>query len=181
MRFHSYLQAFLVGAFVTALVGLCACFPPSPAVKGLSAVEWRATIESRRGSIVAVNVWATWCKECVEDFPAFVELQPRYRDRGVEFLTLSLDDVGPAKDVAPVERFLRLQATGMSNYILTEPLPDSLELLEISGVPAVLIYRPDGSVVYRIKADDFENRVEQGDIVAAIETLLPEPLPRNPN
>ena len=166
---------------MAALVGLCACFPPAPAVKGLSAAEWRTTIESRRGSIVAVNVWATWCKECVEDFPAFVELQPRYRDRGIEFLTLSLDDVGPAKNVAPVERFLRLQATGMSNYILTEPLLDALELLEISGVPTVIIYRPDGSVAFRLEGDEFENRVDAGDIVAAVETLLPESLPRQLN
>ena len=173
------LPAHALCAAVAILAVLCACFPPPPSVTGLSSAGWKSALDSRRGSILAVNAWATWCRECVESFPAFVELRARYRERGVEFLTLSLDDVGPAKNVGKVESFLRLQATGMPNYILLDPLSDSMELLEISGLPAVLIYRPDGSVAYRLEGDEFDNRISPGDIEAAIQSLIPDPLPES--
>jgi len=159
-----------------ALIAQFACFAPAPSVSGVSVAEWEAALESCRGSVVAVNVWATWCKECVEEFPGFLELQPRYRERGVKFLTLSLDDVGPGKNVAPVESFLRMQATGMPNYLLLEPLTDAMDRLAIGGLPAVLIYRPDGGVAFRLEGDEFDSRVDPGDVDAAIQSLLPEPL-----
>ena len=177
MRFAAKLPASSVLAILTALIGLVACFPPPPSVTGVSAAEWRDVLESRRGSFVAVSVWATWCKECVEGFPGFVELQPRYRERGVEFLTLSLDDAGPSKNVGEVESFLRLQSTGMPNFLLLEPLSDSLDMLDITSLPAVLIYRPDGGVAYRLEAGEFDNRIGPGDIEAALQSLLPDLLP----
>lgn len=173
------LPAHALCAAVAAVAVFCACFPPPPSVTGLSPAGWQSALASRRGSILAVSVWATWCRECVDSFPAFVELRARYRERGVEFLTLSLDDVGPAKKVGKVESFLRLQATGMPNYILVDPLSDSMEMLEIGGLPAVLIYRPDGSVAYRLEGDEFDNRISPGDIEAALQSLLPDALPQS--
>jgi thiol-disulfide isomerase/thioredoxin len=177
VRLTSNLPAPGMLALGIALIGLSACFPPPPSVRGLPAAGWKSALDSRRGSIVAMNVWATWCQECVEDFPAFIELRAHYSGRGIEFLTLSLDDVGPAKDVGAVASFLRLQVTGMPNYILLEPLSNSMDLLGISGLPAVLVYRPDGSVAFRLEGDEFENRVGRGDIEAALQSLLPDPLP----
>lgn len=179
VRDRANLPAHALCGAVAILTLLWACFPPTASVTGLSSAGWKSALDSRRGSIVAVNVWATWCRECVESFPAFIELGARYRERGVEFLTLSLDDVGPAKNVGKVDSFLRLQATGMPNYILLDPLSDSMELLEIGGLPAVLVYRPDGSVAYRLEGDEFDNSISPGDIEAALQSLLPEALPRN--
>ena len=45
------------------------------------------------GKLVVVNFWATWCPPCLTEVPMFVELQSRYRGRGVRFVGLALDDV----------------------------------------------------------------------------------------
>ncbi len=45
-----------------------------------------------RGKVVFLNFWATWCGPCKVEIPHFVDLQAKYRDQGVVFLGLSVDD-----------------------------------------------------------------------------------------
>jgi cytochrome c biogenesis protein CcmG/thiol:disulfide interchange protein DsbE len=49
---------------------------------------------SLRGQVVVVNFWATWCGPCRVEMPWFVELQERYRERGLTMIGVSLDDDG---------------------------------------------------------------------------------------
>lgn len=41
--------------------------------------------------IRVINFWATWCKPCLAELPAFEELQAKYQDKKVEVLLVSLD------------------------------------------------------------------------------------------
>ncbi|MFD1294764.1 TlpA family protein disulfide reductase [Lutibacter holmesii] len=38
-----------------------------------------------------INFWATWCKPCVEELPAFEKLHENYKDKNVEVILVSLD------------------------------------------------------------------------------------------
>ncbi len=44
-----------------------------------------------RGKILIVNYWATWCQPCREEMPGFSRLQDKYRDKGVQFVGISID------------------------------------------------------------------------------------------
>lgn len=45
-----------------------------------------------RGKVLILNYWATWCHPCREEMPGFSRLQDKYRDNGVQFVGISIDD-----------------------------------------------------------------------------------------
>lgn len=49
------------------------------------------SLEQWRGKVLVVNYWATWCAPCRDEIPVFIRLQDRYRDRGVQFVGIAVD------------------------------------------------------------------------------------------
>jgi len=49
-----------------------------------------------QGKVVVLNFWATWCPPCVEEMPSLVQLQQRFKDKGVTVLGVSVDADGSA-------------------------------------------------------------------------------------
>lgn len=50
------------------------------------------SLEEHRGSVTLLDFWATWCPPCRMSIPELVQLQEKYRDRGLVILGISLDD-----------------------------------------------------------------------------------------
>ncbi|HYP16628.1 MAG TPA: redoxin domain-containing protein, partial [Opitutus sp.] len=61
-----------------------------------------------------INVWATWCAPCVEEFPSLVSLSRQFDMRDFELITISLD---AAKDESKAQAFLQKQGAGVSKRI----------------------------------------------------------------
>jgi thiol-disulfide isomerase/thioredoxin len=49
------------------------------------------SIKALRGKVVVVDFWATWCGPCVAEMPQMKKLYAEYKDKGVEFIGVSLD------------------------------------------------------------------------------------------
>jgi peroxiredoxin len=56
----------------------------------------KVTLNEFHGRVVVLNFWATWCAPCVEEMPSLVQLQQRFKDRGVTVLGVSVDVDGDA-------------------------------------------------------------------------------------
>jgi cytochrome c biogenesis protein CcmG/thiol:disulfide interchange protein DsbE len=50
------------------------------------------SLEQHRGSVVLLDFWATWCPPCRMTIPQLVNLQDKYKDKGLVILAVSLDD-----------------------------------------------------------------------------------------
>jgi thiol-disulfide isomerase/thioredoxin len=56
------------------------------AVKGTT-----VSIEGLKGKVVVIDFWATWCRPCIAEMPKMKQLYADYKDKGVEFIGVSLD------------------------------------------------------------------------------------------
>jgi thiol-disulfide isomerase/thioredoxin len=96
-----------------------------------------------------INLWATWCGPCVAEFPDLVTINRMYRDRGVEFVSISADD--PANKDKALKFLQRKQASG-TNYIYTGD--DKYKMIEAvdpkwdGALPYTILVEPDGKIVY---------------------------------
>ena len=49
------------------------------------------SMDTLKGKVVVVDFWATWCGPCVAEMPEMKKLYAEYKDKGVEFIGVSLD------------------------------------------------------------------------------------------
>lgn len=97
-----------------------------------------------RGKVVLVNIWATWCRSCVDEMPSMEKLYQKLKGEDFEILAVSIDSLGE-KVVAPF----------MKKYKLTFPaLIDSAGAIRMgyrtTGVPESFIIDKDGILVKKI-------------------------------
>ena len=48
-------------------------------------------LKAKNNKAVLINLWATWCKPCIEEFPLIVKLRNKYKDK-IDIVFISLDD-----------------------------------------------------------------------------------------
>ncbi|TVL99034.1 MAG: hypothetical protein CV087_19590 [Candidatus Brocadia sp. WS118] len=45
-----------------------------------------------KGNITILNFWATWADTCLQEFPKFKKMYSKFKNKGVQFIGISLDD-----------------------------------------------------------------------------------------
>ena len=54
----------------------------------LAEISFNSIIEKHKGKPVLIDIWATWCKDCIIGFPDLKELQAKNPDMDYVFLSL---------------------------------------------------------------------------------------------
>ncbi len=106
-------------------------------------------IESMRGQVVVLNVWATWCRPCVTEMPALQNLWERNRDAGLVVAGISVDN--PALVFGNVQDVVR---TFVADHGITFPIVlDVDNRIEagypVIGLPTTYVIDRDGRIVER--------------------------------
>jgi thiol-disulfide isomerase/thioredoxin len=63
----------------------------APDVQGIDLQGASTSLHSIQGKTLLVNFWATWCKPCIEELPAFVQLADSYIGQKVRVIMVSND------------------------------------------------------------------------------------------
>lgn len=89
---------------------------------------------------IYIDLWASWCKPCVKEIPALKVLEKEYKDKNIEFVSISID--------AKVENWHK----AMKQYDLhgTQLLDKENQIgnvLNIQGIPRFLFYGPKGDLI----------------------------------
>ncbi len=60
----------------------------APLLSGKGAVR----LESYRGKVVLLDVWASWCAPCKEELPLLDDMQTKLQSKGIQIIALSIDE-----------------------------------------------------------------------------------------
>lgn len=110
-------------------------------IEPISSKRLHKVIKEDPSEVLLVNLWATWCKPCREEFPDLLKISAKYRDRGLKVIHVSTDD--PSRS-AQVRRYLKgFNITGKT-YLRREPDEQFINGVHRSwsgSLPAVLLFR----------------------------------------
>jgi len=110
-------------------------------IKNLDGTTFK--VADKKGSVVLLNMWATWCGPCRSEMPALVRMQDAHRDKGFEVIGLNTDD-------EPVEAINKFAGDMKLNYTLvwadTATQKALLDISKFPGIPQSFIVDRDGNL-----------------------------------
>ena len=128
--------------------------------KGVAALRANDTDKYR-----LVNVWATWCEPCVEEFPTLVSISRQYDMRNFELVTISMDQ---PEQQEKAKAFLQKQGAGLTrnvessvkkegrktnHYVFTgagqDELVAALDKDWPGPLPHTVLIAPGGEIIWR--------------------------------
>jgi peroxiredoxin len=119
-----------------------------------------------KGSIVVLDLWATWCEPCIADIPMFNKLHEKFQGQGVKVIGIAVES-GWAKDIKPqvAKRAIKYPVLVGNDRIV--------EQYQMIGFPTTYLIGKDGKIVqkYTGTVPDTESQKE-ADLNREIEALL---------
>jgi len=136
-------------------------------VKKLDARGWQELRAGMKGKTVFVNIWATWCAPCREEFPDLVRLADFYNSNEVAFISISADY--PDEIESKILPFLGKFKVNFPVYVQDFKDPqDFINLVNTSwngALPATFIYDSKGVqqsfIIGKRDFDSFKKEIEK--------------------
>ncbi len=141
--------------YIALLAGaVCASVSISPAqskqtVRSVEPIDEKGLdrlLHNRKEKILFLNVWATWCQPCVEEFPDLVNLSNEYRNAAVDIVAISVDY--PDEVESKILPFLTSQNVPFTVYVANvkkdEDFINALNPSWSGAVPATFIFDATG-------------------------------------
>jgi thiol-disulfide isomerase/thioredoxin len=115
-------------------------------VETIDKLKLEKLIKERNGKVLLLNLWATWCVPCREEFPDLVRLSSNYKNKNVEVVGISIDY--PEEINSKIIPFLKKQNVNFKNYVngfeKDEHLIDMIDPKWNGSLPATVIYDQKG-------------------------------------
>jgi thiol-disulfide isomerase/thioredoxin len=110
-------------------------------IKNLDGTTWK--VSDKKGKVLLLNMWATWCGPCRSEMPTLVKLQEANGDKGLEVIGLNTDD-------ETVEEINKFAADMKLNYTLvwadTTLQAALLKISKFGGIPQSFIIDRNGDL-----------------------------------
>jgi len=129
-----------------SLSTLVAQNPKKISVEDMDKAKLQKLIKNRKGKVLLLNIWASWCGPCKREFPDLVKLADKYKNSKVEIVGLSVDDREDLQtDVIPF-----LEKNNVNFKIYLQNFKNIEELIEIfpqwqGAIPLTVIFDSKGN------------------------------------
>lgn len=141
---------------VLALSGCASNLPPPTVSSGLPPTRELAplrftvkrypggepyAVDSDRGHVVLLDVWATWCEPCRDALPMYEQLARRYGARGLKVYALNVDE-----DTRAIPAFLADTKVTDVSVLLDTNAEVADKVLKVRAMPTTVLIDRQGRV-----------------------------------
>ncbi len=122
-------------------------YPPAPAgimqaeIKDIDGNTFK--LEDKKGKVLLVNLWATWCGPCRAEMPELVAMQNKYKDNGFEIIGLDTDEES-AEEIKAFAETMKLNY--QLGYADEKFFGEFLKITRMQGIPQSLLINREGKL-----------------------------------
>lgn len=104
----------------------------------------KVSLDSQKGNILVLDFWASWCGPCRQEMKNLREQYAEFKDKGVHFMSISLDDsVDKWKKACEEEQIPWISVRDDNGWSKSE----IRKLFGIQSIPFIVLVDKDGNIV----------------------------------
>ena len=110
------------------------------------------SLSDLKGKYVYIDIWATWCGPCKVEIPFLKELESKYHNKNIEFVSISVDDDRRSGTMEKAHAAWKTmvtekELTGVQLFTGSGWKADFVQDYKVNGIPRFLLIAPDGTIV----------------------------------
>lgn len=122
-----------------------------------------------KGKVVVIDFWATWCGPCIAEMPKMKSMYAEWKDKGVEFIGVSLDQPEDKGGLTALKEFVAKEGIAWPQYYQGNFWDSEFSVSwGINSIPAIFVI-------------DAEGNLHSTDARGKLEKLVPELLAKRDN
>jgi thiol-disulfide isomerase/thioredoxin len=127
-------------------------YPPMPSAIAQAEIKMldgsTLKIEDKKGKVVLLNLWGTWCGPCIAEMPSLIEMQEKYKDKNFEIIGLNIGDgEGNPESEEKVKEFVEKKQLNYSiGYADRKLSNEFMRVGQMAGVPLSILVNREGKI-----------------------------------
>jgi thiol-disulfide isomerase/thioredoxin len=105
----------------------------------------KSKLEDFKGKFVYIDLWATWCGPCRAEIPFLKEVEKKYHDKNIVFMSISIDK---QTDMEKWKKMIKeKELGGVQLFADNDWNSKFVQDFKVTGIPRFILIDPNGKVV----------------------------------
>ena len=112
----------------------------------------QVSMKGLKGKVVVIDFWATWCGPCIAEMPKMKKIYADYKDKGVEFIGVSLDQPKEMGGLDALKKYVKDNDVQWLQYYQGQGWKSEFSAgWGVNSIPCVFLVDQQGNL-YSVKA-----------------------------